>query len=236
MGKKIYELVISIEVLSFINHTKEYTCERGVLSTLDERTHNYLDAQSFFDANKRFLYLKVRDEFEREYGYSPTDILLGENGVYIREEVTDEKGETQYITKRALFQNIDYAGKSFELSDIIKKKLYKGNIKKFYECDQFRCELGGYDSFFDGLDNSLLDRIKMGIYTSGDVVWLWEWIKDSKRICPLMRFLLMDLDKFEGNINEYFYEAIPEREKIEVEKRPRTEETTYSYRPPYKDD
>lgn len=213
MGKKIYELVISIEVLSFVNHTNEYIYERGILSTLDERTYNYLDAKNFFDANKRFLYLRIRDEFEREYGYSPTDILLGENGVYIQEEIIDEKGKIQYITKRALFKKIDYDGKSFELSDIIKKKLYKGNIKKFYDCDQFRCELGGYDSFFIGLDNSLLSRIKMDRYTSEDVVWLWEWIKDSKRLCPLMRFLLMDLDKYEGNLNELFFETIPAREK-----------------------
>ena len=228
MGKEIYKLKVSVEVLSFFNETNDYTYSLGSLEDIDKKTYTYNDAQSFFYINRKFIERQIAGEYERDHGYSPTGYNLGENGIYII------KGEEDRPI-RALFKKIDDHDKQYELSDIIKKKLYKGNIKKFYECDQFREALGGYDSFFYGLDHELKARILTDNYTIGDVVWLWEWIKDSKRICPLMRFLLMDLEKFEGNLNEYYCETIPAKENPTIVSRA-SEERFYSYRPPYKDD
>ena len=228
MGKEIYKLRVSVEVLSFFNETNDYTYSLGALEDLDKKTYIYEDAQTFFNSNRKYIEAQVNGEYEREHGYSPTGINLGENGIYII------KGEEEDRPIRALFKKIDVQDEQYELSDIIKNKLYKGNIRRFYECDQYRNAIGGYDSFFYRLDKELIARIMTGNYTSGDVVWLWDWIKDSRRICPLMRFLLMDLEKFEGNLNEYYYETIPARENPVFHRS--SEERPYTYRPPYKDD
>lgn len=230
MGNVIYKLKISIEAISFFIETNDYVYSQGTLDDVDRKTYRYLDAQSFFDANKRYLYMQIMGYFEEKYGFSPTEINLGKNGIYI---VKEEDGQVQII--RPLFQKIDFDDKQYDLSDIIKNKLYKGNIKKFYECDQFREALGGYTSFFNGLDHGILSRIVTDSYSSSDIVWIWDWIKDSNRICPLMRFLLMDLEHFDGNLNEYYGEVIPAREREEMIRR-ESNDRAYNYRAPYKDD
>lgn len=228
MGKEIYKLKVSVEILSFFNETKDHTYCLGTLEDIDNKTYIYENAQAFFNANRRYIEGRVKGDYEIEHGYSPTGINLGENGVYIL------KGEDEERPIVPLFKKVEIRGQQYELADIIKKKLYKGNIRRFYECDQFRKALGSYDSFFYGLDKGLIARIMTDDYTSADVVWLWDWIKDSKRICPLMRFLLMDFDKFEGNLNEYYCEIMPARENPVFHRS--NEERAYTYRPPYKDD
>ncbi|MDE6292498.1 MAG: hypothetical protein K2L98_02320 [Bacilli bacterium] len=230
MGREIYKLKVSVEVLSFFNETKDYTFSQGPLEDIDKKTYIYQDAQGFFNANRKYIEGQIRGEYEREHGYFPTGINLGENGIYII------KGDDEERPIVALFKKINVHEQQYELSDIIKKKLYKGNIKKFYECDQFREALGSYDSFFYRLDSGLISRIITDTHTTSDVVWLWDWISDSKRICPLMRFLLMDLEHFDGNLNEYYFESIPARENPVFHESRRSNEKSYSYRPPYKDD
>lgn len=230
MGKEIYKLKVSVEILSFKNETNEYTYLQSSLDEIDKKTNMYINSQAFFNANRIYIEGRVKGDFEREHGFSPNGVNLGENGVYITKNVDGVE-----LPIRPLFKRVVYEDKEYELSDIIKNKLYRGNIKYFYECDQFREALGGYDSFFNGLDHGILSRIVTEDYSSGDIVWLWDWIKDSKRICPLMRFLLMDLEHFEGNLNEYYYETIPAREKTNSTHR-QSEERLYTYRPPYKDD
>ena len=228
MGKAIYKLKVSIEAISFFVETNDYTYSQGMLEDIDRKTYRYQDAQDFFETNKKYMYALVRGEFEREYGFFPTEINLGEKGMYI---IKEENGQEQMM--RPLFQKISFDDKQYELSDIIKNKLYKGNIKYFYECDQFREALGGYDSFFDGIGHGVLSRIVTKEYSSSDIVWVWDWIKDSKRICPLMRFLLMNLKDFDGNLNEYYLENIPARENPVVTNI-QSEDRLYTYRHPYK--
>lgn len=230
MGKEIYKLKISIEVLSFFNETNDYIYFQGPLDEIDKQTYIYQDAPRFFNAKKKYIEGQIRGVYEREHVYSPTGINLGGNGVYI---VKCENNEEKII--RPLFKKIDVGEQRYDLSDIIKNRLYKGNIRKFYECDQFREALGDYDSFFVGLDNTLLSRIMTDNYCKNDVIWVWEWIKNSKRIYPLMRFLLMDLKHFNGDLNKYYYEKIPAKENPTIVST-QSDERLYTYRSPYKDD
>lgn len=223
--EKMCSLIISVEVYSFFNQTNDYVFLKAPLERIDEETYFYEDAKSFFESNKKNIYLKIRNEFERENCCSLTDISLGVNGVYI------EKDGKRI---RPLFKKIDIGDRQYNLEDIILKRLYDGNLKILYLCDSLRSINGDFDSFFKSSDVDILNRIEPEDGNIEDIRIIWERLKNSKRIYSLMRFLLFDPNKVDFYIaKDYFFENIPNREK-------QRESSNYvpkvSYRSPYKDD
>lgn len=228
MNKAIYELIISIEVYSFFNYTQDYVFMRDSLDKIDDTTMRSLDASSFFKAHEKFIYSRICSSFEEKYGFSPTGIALGKDGIRIN------KPNGEQI--RALFKKIDLNNCKIDLDDIIMNRMMHGNLKTLYECDKKRKDMEDYDSFFAGLDDSLLERIEIDAYDANDVVLVWNFIKSSKRKYPLMRFLL-DSPK-DNDFSEkwdLFNETIPSKEVIYQERPVLSRETEHVYRYPYND-
>lgn len=231
MGKEICELKVSTEILSFLNHTDEIPQMSATLDRIDEMTYSYENAQSFFDyfikSNKR----RISDDFERENGYSPTGYLLGENGIYVLKD-----GQK----KRALFQNIQIGDKEYPLEEIILSRLFNGNLTQLYLCDKFRNSQGEYDSLFAGLDNQYIEKLELTICDARDIRMIWNFLKNSKRKYQIMRFVLPDLKKYEGDLNDLFYKEIPAHENYQDGGREnivvKTEGASRSYWKPYNDD
>lgn len=232
MENNKYKLVVSTEVLSFFNHTVEYVMKEGSLEDIDDITYTYRNEESFFNYFAKCQTRELRNEFEREHGFSPTEYLLGENGVYITKD--DKK-------IHPLYKNIKIQDKEYSLEDIILSRLYNGNLLQLYLCDKYRASTSDYDSFFSWLDESYFERIELGTYDANDVRMVWGWIKDSKRRYQLMRFLMRDYRKYEGDISKLFMESIPAHENYRnqnrvVERNSQPLAYEYNYRPPYKDD
>ena len=111
-----------------------------------------------------------------------------------------------------------------------------GNLKTLYECDKKRKDMEDYDSFFVGLDDSLLERIEIDAYNANDVLLVWNFIKSSKRKYPLMRFLLASpKDNDFSEKWDLFNETIPSKEVIYQERPVLSRETEHVYRHPYND-
>lgn len=225
------QLVVSTEVLSFLNHTVEFVVKEATLDDIDDLTYSYRNEESFFNYYSKNKTYELRNEFERDHGFSPTGYLPGENGIYIK------KGDKII---HPLYKNIKIKDKEYSVEDIILSRLYNGNLLQLYLCDKYRSSVSDYDSFFDGLDESYFERIELGTYTEDDVRMVWGWIKDSKRKFQLMRFLMTDYRNYEGDIYKLFSDLIPSKEFYRGRSRPQTTYTTptyeYNYRPPYKDD
>lgn len=225
----IYELIVNVEILSFFNDTQEYALMRDTLSRIDEKTYSFSDARAFFEYHKKYLYRMLARDFENQHGFSPTDINLGESGIYVLKKNDHPK--------RALFKNIDFKGEQVKLEDIIIYRMMCGNLSTLYQCDKERTRNGDYDSFFEGLPEGLLDKIETECCTNSDVKMLWEWLGKSSRRYPLMRFLLTnpnDYDYFE--MRDKFNLMIPSRESRHEEKKTSSRSIEYNYRPPYNDD
>lgn len=229
MNKEIYELIISIEVYSYFNITQDYVFMRDSLSKIDEKTMSFFDASSFFRFHEKYMHGRIRGAFEEDHGFSPTGIALGEDGIYIK------KPDGNPI--RALFKNIDSKDKRIALDDIIMNRMLQGNLGTLYQCDKLRNTNGNYNSFFYGLDDSLLERIEIGAYNAEDVKFIWEWIKSSNRKYPLIRFLLNNPDNYSfSEMNDIFNETIPSKERTREERTFSSKPIEYTYRPPYNDD
>lgn len=229
MNKGIYELIVSVEVYSFFNYTQDYVFMRDSLSKIDEKTMYSLDASSFFKSYEKFIYSRIRDLFEEEHGFSPTDIALGEGGIHVN------KPDGEPI--RALFKKIDVKDKQIDIEDIIMNRMMQGNLKTLYQCDKARNTSDDYDSLFAGLDENLLERIEIDAYSACDVKLIWDWIKTSNRKYPLMRFLLNNPNNNDySEMRDIFNETIPSKERIHEERAVLYRKNEYTYRSPYNDD
>jgi len=223
MSTQICELIISVEIYSFFNHTLECPFKRDSLAKIDELTYRAQDAREFFQKNKKEIEQKVTILFKQKYSYALTDIELGKNGVYIL-----EKGEK----KRPLFKKIEYRHTQIDLENLILSRLYRQNLVLLYACDQYRKEIEDYASVFEDFDESFLKRIQSVQFTEEDVWLFWNSIKASSRFYFLLRFLASDYSHYKGDVIHSFLKILAKEEKENTKRY----EYDMNYRFPYNND
>ena len=224
--------MVSTEIYSFVNHTIEVLMQETPLEQIDDLTYRYQNIHDFFEYFLQVKKYLVRQEFERENGFSPSGYGLGKNGIYILKD-----GEKI----RPLFKKIEIKGVEYPLDEIILSRLYEENLLQLYECDKFRCQLGDYDSFFSELHPSEIEMLELGVFNAHEVRKIWAMLKQSTRIYPLMRFLINSYKNYEGSVNEIFCELVPAHEHPNLGNNSSRNyngnlRMTNTYRPPYKDD
>ncbi len=146
------KLVVNLKVYHFNMEEREYILRFGSLSIIDAYTYKFKNKYDFFDSVKNYIYDEIKVEFLDKVGIFPTDIELGEKGIYVL------RGDKEY---QALFSDI-LIGRNFcPLENIAIKKMLNGSLKCLYQMDKKRRTEPGYQSLFEGIDESLLEVLEV---------------------------------------------------------------------------
>lgn len=163
------------------------------LSYLDSITYAYLNAESFFKEKHAKILEKLQHSY-KEYGMqiAPTAIEMGPNKIYI---IKSDQKEIQ-----AIFQTINKNDSVYGLEDLVKKRMYNGNLKMLYLCDKEEQRDPDYLSIFSTIPPLLLQKLEVDIISKEDVELFWQYLKVKPEHLSLIRLFLLkgtDLEKRE---------------------------------------
>lgn len=222
MDEEIAKLYINIMLFGFDPKSLEYEFTSLSIKEIDEITYKYQNEEEFFRAKKQTILNRLQKETDKyDIAIQPIDIEMGENKIYI-----DKNGKKIH----PLFKEIKIHNNAIKLEDLIKKKMYLGNLKILYRCDKKRKEDSEFESIFNGCPVNLLEKIELNLCDEQDIHLIWEFLASKKRICSIMRFLLFSASL--EIMEERFFLQIPKVETNQKEELVIERKIYY----PYKDD
>lgn len=216
-------LKIDLEVYGFKQDKLEYTLLSGPLDYLDSYTYKYESAKALFKQKKEKIFEEIKRSYIREHGLAPTDIELGEKGIYIVKE---------HKEIRALFQKIMSKGQLYPLENIALSHMLKGSLLNLYKCDKKR-ELNdaNYQSLFSSIFIDTLNNLEKEEIVS----YLYQIFMSSPRKFQVIRFLLMNMSQITfDEAYQQFLLAISDGNIVEENKSSNAK--VLAYRSPYNDD
>lgn len=220
-------IALCIDLILYGLEQKEIEFKYTIASIehIDKITYSYKNEGEFFERKKSEIIKRIlANSATYDIKIRPIDIEMGENKIYIRKE--DRK-------IHPLFQEIKMKEANVKLEDLIKKRMFDGNLYQLYLCDKKRKSDSSFESIFEGCATNLLERIELDLCSSEDIEYIWDFFKTKHRLYSIMRLLLLKAPL--SVMEEKFVLEIPLVEKMYSSSReegPRLER----YRYPYNDD
>lgn len=223
-------LIVCLNIYPWCPEKFEYELKTATLSEIDSYTLKYKDKFHLFEAIKAEILKGISRKYLEGIGVNPIDIELTGKGIYVKKNDKDIQ---------ALFKNIFVGDKSYPLESIVISSMLKGSLDAFYKCDKKRSENIIYDSFFEGNLNGVAERLEVEPLRNSDYSFVYHELSTKKRFCEVLRFLLLNPNKYDfADLYQIYTAEVPElEEEIGLfDSVPQYEERRYYYRYPYKDD
>lgn len=213
----------------------QYEFMISTLQYLDSITYNYPNAENFFK-EKYSKILDILQHTYKKYGMqlAPTAIEMGPKKICI---VKSDETKIQ-----PLFQTINKDGNVYSLEDLIKKRMYNGNLKMLYECDKEQQSDPDYISIFSDIPSIILQKLEVNLLEEKDIELFLQNLKENPEYLSLARLLLLkhnDEDKDRNLKKREIYqleiERLAKNAKVDHLKDEIANRHTRLYRFPYKD-
>lgn len=220
--KEKASLVLNINVISMEPTVVFFLYKSDSLEGLDRETFNYQNEKEYFLKNRKNILKKLKLEtLKYNLETIPYDIAL--NNIWI--ELNNKK-------IRSLFSNIKMQDTYIPLEDIIKRKLWQGNLARLYQIDKYFTSNPKYTSLFNDFNAEQKMLLEQHYMTPEIVSQFWQYIERHDCFYHLLRIFLANTynEMYEKFINS---DIIKKQEKIEEVKEPRH---ILKKRLPYKDD
>ena len=220
------KLVVNLKVYHFNMEAREYILRFGSLSIIDAYTYKFKNKYDFFDSVKNYIYDEIKVEFLDKVGIFPIEIELGEKGIYVL------RGDNEY---QALFSDILIGGHFYPLENIAIKKMLNGSLKCLYQMDKKRRMELGYQSLFEGIDESLLEILEVSSPSVSLCCYFYRELYKKRRFVSVLRILLTDVGQSDfDSLYEQFYFNVDGME--EIRRHDAVVDERKVYRCPYKND
>lgn len=204
-------LMVEVKPYSFDNEPINYEVMRGSLESIDSNTSKYQNEEVWFRSMKEKILTEIQRKRRQMGQFVPNDIELlrvyilkeeMKNPVLHKEDFLNisvweqPKIETEI---RPLFQEIKVRHQFVFLEDIIKNRMFHGNLEMFY---RLTYELGDYAEFFKEVPEYLKQKIITSVdeFTINEV---YTYFSKHQRFMALVRILLLNHSTFKQMGDEY---------------------------------
>lgn len=207
---ELCRLMVEIKTFGFENETIPHEVMSGTLEIVDSYTYRFQNEKAWFDSEKEKILANIKRKRIQSGNFIPSDIEFSR--VYILKKtikitkVLDDcvnesslKRKQNEVEIRPLFKEIQSQNQVVLLENIIKNRMFKGNLKLFY---QLTCELGDDAGFF----LKVPDYLQMKMVLALDALTInaiYSYLSNHERFMVLVRLLLLVNPTYEEMKGEY---------------------------------
>ncbi len=207
---ELCRLMVEIKTFGFENETIPHEVMSGTLENIDSYTYRFQNEKAWFDSEKEKILANIKRKRIQSGNFIPSDIeflrvyILKKN-IKITNVLDDCANESSLKRKqneveiRPLFKEIQSQNQVVLLENIIKNRMFKGNLKLFY---QLTCELGDDAGFF----LKVPDYLQMKMVLALDALTInaiYSYLSNHERFMVLVRLLLLVNPTYEEMKGEY---------------------------------
>ncbi len=207
---ELCRLMVEIKTFGFENETIPHEVMSGTLENVDSYTYRFQNEKAWFAFEKEKILANIKRKRIQSGKFIPNDIEFLR--VYILKKVIKItnvpndcgneailKDKQKEVEIRPLFKEIQSQNQVVLLENVIKNRMFKGNLEMFY---QLTCELGDDVGFFLKVPDYL--QMKMVLSLDGLTInAIYRYLSIHERFMALARLLLLVNPTYEEMKVEY---------------------------------